>query len=269
MLSKANQSSSPICAPPRSPAGSPRRPDASRPRRSPRGSKILPTRLGRTPASASVARYRGDVGLVGVGRHLRGDVAGERGAGQWGQLERERVELGAEREVLALEVGRGAEEAQQVLLGEQVRHLLTGDRHDRVVPGRGASGRVGRHRRAGEAAVRQRVRGVEVLDQQRVLDLRGRVQEEHRPVPPAELGGLGMTSGAVRASSVPTGAGASSPERSRKRVCRVRVIAPPEGRGAGRRTVRPPGRPGRRPRRHCRRPAQVRPVRGPARRACR
>ena len=72
----------------------------------------------------------------------------------------------------------------EVLNRDQVAHLLLGDTQDRLLPGSH-----GRPLGLGNLRAAERVGGEQVLDHERVLDLRGDVEEQARVVAPIELRG--------------------------------------------------------------------------------
>ena len=111
-------------------------------------------------------------GVERIGGGLRVHVARQRRARQRLQVQLERVDVGLVREVLAHEVGCRADGDEHLVDRRQVQHLP--DRDAEQVAGAGelesADHLVGRL---------EGVRGVEVLDHQRVLDLGGLAQQPH------------------------------------------------------------------------------------------
>jgi hypothetical protein len=81
-------------------------------------------------------------------------------------------------------VQRAADGAEDVLHRDQVRHLFLGDAEDDLAPD-ARSLPVG----VGQVRAAERVRGVEVLHHQRVLDFRGDVEKEDGVVEPLEIFG--------------------------------------------------------------------------------
>jgi hypothetical protein len=103
--------------------------------------------------------------LLRVRGHLRRDILGQRRSRERLELQRERIEGGREGEVLPLQGERAADEPQEVLDGEEVGHLLSGDLGDRQPPHADRADGVCWHGRPGESAGGQRVHGVEILHQ--------------------------------------------------------------------------------------------------------
>jgi hypothetical protein len=90
--------------------------------------------------------------------------------------EMKRIERADKLVSLSFQIDRAAQEAQHVLHGKQVAHFLPCYGQNGVLPFAGVRGEIGRQFRGGA----QRVRGVQVLDHQRVLYFCDCLQKEDR-----------------------------------------------------------------------------------------